>query len=244
MSVSFLKKIGLGGGFFLAFLLLETGVARASEPLFIFSWKALNFAPSWYPGKVLPVNQTKIIVSFEAISTNQEDYGKVLNLDDKNVIWFVNGVKVAQGKGLKSIVLTKDDFPRSELEINIKGEYQDNDLSFQNKNLPLYNKHFYIPLTKPEITLSNKKIDDNIKVGEVVEFKLIPFFFNVENADFLITSWRINDNYLQSSEEDRFSLRVEVADLPPTGLLVVTGAVENLKDRLETVSKSIIFNVY
>lgn len=81
-------------------------------------------------------------------------------------------------------------------------------------------------------------------MGEVVEFKLIPFFFNVENADFLITSWRINDNYLQSSEEDRFSLRVEVADLPPTGLLVVTGAVENLKDRLETVSKSIIFNVY
>ncbi|BCX15914.1 MAG: hypothetical protein KatS3mg098_143 [Candidatus Parcubacteria bacterium] len=242
MTTLFSKKLWLVIGIFGGLLFFSIRDTRAAEPLFVFSWKALNFAPSWYQGKILPVNQTKIVVSFEAISTNKSDYGKVLDLSNRNIIWYVNGEKLTQGRGLQQVVITKDNFPHDALEVNIRGEYFDTDLTSLQNTPSLYNKRFYIPITEPEAVLSYKKNDNYFTVGEVANFNLFPFFFNASD-NFLKVNWRVNNSWIQPSNDNEFSLKLEIADIPPSGYVTLVGAVYNLKNKLENSSKSITFNV-
>ncbi|KKS82762.1 MAG: hypothetical protein UV58_C0005G0016 [Candidatus Wolfebacteria bacterium GW2011_GWC1_43_10] len=214
-------------------------LALAAEPLLLFSWKAQNFVPDWFGGKSLPINQTKILMSFEAVSQSQADLGKIMDVSEKEISWYVNDKTVGKGKGLKSVTVTKDDFPRDSIDVKIKGEFYDADA----KESYFVNKYFTVPISEPEIVLSYKKTENYFSLNETARFDLFPFFFNVA-SDFLDIGWRVNEREINPLLRENLFLDLKVSDMPPTGQVRISASAKNARDVLEDASKSLIFKVY
>ncbi|MFA6136229.1 MAG: hypothetical protein WC705_02635 [Candidatus Paceibacterota bacterium] len=215
---------------------LFINVALAEEPEVIFSWKANSYAPEWFGGKIFPINQSKITTSFEAVSQNNSDFGKILNLSSKNIKWFVNNSLYKEGKGLKSVVITKDDFPRDNIEVKINFEIFD-----ENKNYNLFvNRYFSIPIVSPEIVISHKKTDLLVSLNEKINFKAFPFFFSGSLKN-LTAKWTVNSIQVERDFENLFDLVLNIASESPTKQVTVEGFINNLNNQRESASKSILF---
>ena len=71
----FAKPLFLTVIVFLILYLVSGKNSLAASPQFLVSWQVENYAPAWYQGKIFPVKDTPIVVSFELIEN-----GRLVNL--------------------------------------------------------------------------------------------------------------------------------------------------------------------
>src|SRR3989344_4866664 len=82
--------------------LLSANFAFAqTAPEFMVSWRALNFVPPEYQGKIFPINGTAIEAGFDLI-----DRGKIADLSKKEIRWFLDGTAIGNGIGKKTASFT------------------------------------------------------------------------------------------------------------------------------------------
>src|SRR3989338_4500294 len=79
--------------------LLVVGQAKAqTPPEFLVSWRALNYVPADYQGKIFPTKSTRVEAAFDLIDKN-----KVADLSRNEIAWYLNNNFLRSGVGLKTI---------------------------------------------------------------------------------------------------------------------------------------------
>jgi hypothetical protein len=235
--MSFWQKI------FLVFVFLLAGVfssqAQASTPDFLVSWKAQTSAPFDYLGKNFPVNKSVITVSFELIGTVGSQKGKVLDMTDKEVRWYVNGKLMAQDNNKKTFSFITADDDDSSTDVKISAEYFDPDVGYSY----FVNKYISIPLSHPHVVLNSISGGSLVSIGSGIRIFAAPYFFNTPLKN-LIIQWVVNGKEIETDVKDPWNLDVNVSsDYKKGSSIEILATVRNIFNPLEEfVQKKFILN--
>ncbi len=210
-----------------SFLFLNFSFAQSS-PQFLVSWQAQNYAPSWYEGKILPINGTQVNINFELI-----DGGKLADLSKTIVRWYVNDkliINEKSGLGIKNLKINAPDFNGDNTEIRIA--------LVNYKGGELIDKIVEIPVSGPEAVINAPYPDGKIGIGSSV-LGLIPFFFNISDISNFSIDWLVNGRTPDSSNNPYlFNLNIG-SDTPQNTQINISVSVKNILKTLEFTSQSI-----
>ncbi len=214
------------------FLFLHFASAQTA-PQFFVSWQAQDYAPSWYSGKILPINGTPIEISFELI-----DKGKIADLSKTKVRWYVNDELVKNeenGLGIKNLRIITPGYTGQETEIRISvvdylgGEILD--------------KIIKIPVVGPEVLIDSPYPDKKISTGSSI-FQAVPFFFNIKNLNSLSVEWSANEQKPTGLSANPWLLNLNIGPETPIGTEIkISVLVKNILKELEFAGKSIQLQV-
>ena len=216
-------------------LLLVVGQVNAqTAPEILVSWKAVNYVPADYQGKILPSNSSRMEAGFDLIDKN-----KIADLSKSNISWFLGGNLLNSGIGLKNITFNIASSLNQTMRITVSG-YKENDLDYI----------FQIRVTNPEVVIDTKTSVKTLKNQNYLPlksyiFEARPFFFNVSNLKELGLKWRLNNRLVEGQAENPefLKLNLESEGTPKeTGLNLSIGA-SNLFNKLELASKVLNFIV-
>jgi hypothetical protein len=205
---------------FFAFSFSLLANAQAA-PEFLISWRAFNYVPADYQGKIFPVNGTLIKVSFDLI-----DNGKIADLSKHSISWFLNGDLFQSGKGSKTIIFNSKD-GNQQIRINV-ADYRGTDVE----------KIIFIPVVRPEAIIDARFSSSEITIGRY-RLEAKPYFFNIFDLSGLTFNWFLNGELLTGSvaRPQFLELNLESAGAPQKTNLLVSVNVINKNERLESASK-------
>ncbi len=195
------------------FLLNSTGAQTTYE--FMVTWKAANYAPPDYRGKVLPVDGTRVDIALEII-----DGSRLADLSRNTIRWSIRGIVQKSGLGVKNfsafVDANKDDLV---VDISIP--------SYRGQPL---DKRLVIPIARPEVAIEYLGNDT---------FRALPYFFNFTTPDQQAKfTWTVNGNSVEGTGPDP-DLLILAGDIPSGTNLNVRVDIQNLLKQLEFASKSI-----
>jgi len=200
-----------------------------TSPQFLVSWQAESYAPSWYQGKILPINGAPVEISFELI-----DKGKIADLSKTKVRWYVNDELVKNeenGLGIKSLKIITPNYSGQETEIRIS--------VVDYKGGETLDKVIKIPVVGPEVLIDSPYPDKKISAGLSI-FQVVPFFFNIKNLNSLSVEWSANEQKPAGLSANPWSLNLNIGPETPIGTEIkISVSVKNLLKELEFASKSI-----
>lgn len=208
--------------FFMGFVLLV--FAQQSGPQFMITWKSDNYVPPEYGGKSLPAVNSAVTASFELV-----DKGKLVDISNETVYWYVNNEFLKGGAGAQNASFVMPPFPGRPVDLRVE--------------LPDYGggvlKTVEVPIGKPEVVIEtpfpNNTIYDysTLLLGK-------PYFFNIKNPLALNFSWSANGQSPVNSNDPE-TLTVNVDKNAQSGLPVnVILNVENpINDLIETANYAV-----
>lgn len=164
-------KLGIILFIILYSLFLIPRVSAQMEPEFMVTWKANNYVPSDYQGKILPISGTAVDVNFEIIEN-----GKFADLSKTEIFLYANDNLIKSGKGIKSLNFVADRTAgTSQLVEIIIPNYQPK----KGESIRL-EKSINIPLVKPEAVIDSPYPNNKINIG-LNNFRSLLYFFNIAN---------------------------------------------------------------
>lgn len=209
-------------------LVFSSLIFAQTPPEFLVSWKAINYVPANYRGKILPSDSTPIEISFDLISGN-----KIVDVSKKEISWTINARTFASGTGMKKI------------RFNSKNKGQSVRITVFDYNGADLDKFLDIPVTIPEVAL-DAKIPNNNPLGlKSYLFLARPFFFNVSSLKQLIFNWKVNDQTTGGSVENPEALNLNLKSLaqPAETDLTISVSAQNAFNDLEFGAKRLNFKV-
>ena len=211
----------------------------AADPQFFVSWSADSFTPSWYEGKAFPTKGSKVNVSFELVSQNSADFGKIVNLSSSQIRWYINDSFYIQQNGLNSLTFTNNSFPNSTIKVRISAEVTNP----SDGNSSLVNKYVTIPVASPKVIISSKDFSRILGPNSAVNLTAAPFFFNVDSINNISAIWNVSGQQSDKNAENPFSLVVKFGQNIFPGPITVNINAQNIKDVLETAVSSLGFTM-
>lgn len=194
-----------------------TNLSKAQvSPELMITWKAGNYVPPDYPGKVLPVGGAKIDVALELI-----DGGKLADLSRVEIRWLINGNTQRSGRGLKTTSFNADLF-RGDQVVDITLP------NYRGQNIV---GRVIIPLTAPEVAI----------VGGSEIFQTIPYFFNISRPSDAGYIWTANGVGVIGAGDNPDIINLDLKDVPIGGSVDLSVMVQNFANPLEIADKTIQF---
>lgn len=197
------KKLLLCMGIGVIGVLGSFSFAHAADPQCIITWKSQNHAPTWFMGKIIPIRQSSVRVTLEAVSQNPADKGKILDLSNKEVRWYLNGDLVRKGTGMQELTIANNDLSGSNITGSVAFSYYD----------PTDNSAYFpecwfsIPVTNPLVFLSLPT--SSLPTNTTSTITAIPFFFNTADQ-FLVATWTVNGNQVPATEVSSLALPLSI----------------------------------
>ncbi len=202
-------------------------------PQFLISWKAQNYVPNWYAGKILPTAGTQIEINFELI-----DNGKPADLSSAKVRWYINDKLIKNennGLGIKKINIIAPKYFGQTMQARIAI------VDFLGGGL--IDKMIDIPVVRPEAVVDAPYKNNEIKTGGSI-FKVLPFFFSTDNRENFSVQWSVLGQEPKSQKGDPFTLNLNVDSQTPTGSIIsLSVTMNNILKTLEMVSQTINLTV-
>lgn len=203
-----------------------------SAPEFLISWRAVNYVPADYRGKILPSKSGRVEIGFDLIDKN-----KIADLSRRNISWYLDGDLLKSGPGLKTAEFTSSNNLDKAVRIAVSG-YAASDLE----------ETFLIPATEPEVIIDTKtpakfaRNQNSLPVKNYT-FEARPFFFNVDSLSNLKFSWRVNNQPTEGTpaNPEFLNLNLQSPGTPQETELGVAVGVTNLTNQLELASKLLNF---
>lgn len=201
----------------------------ATAPQFMVTWQAQNFAPADFAGKLLPIANTPIDVVFNVIEN-----GKIADLTNTEVRWYVNNKIQQSGRGRQTLRFNAPEFSGGDQEVRISIP------SYKNRELT---KTITIPVTTPQVIIQTPLISNEVPRGDI-RLKALPYFFNVSNLKNLGITWLINNTKPTSGEEitNPDELTLETPEEIPAGTQTTIEVLVQ-KNTAETAARSLILKV-
>jgi hypothetical protein len=199
-----------------------------TQPQFMVSWQAGNYAPNWYEGKILPVKGTAVKASFELV-----DNGKIADLSKIKIRWYVNGklaINEDSGLGIKNYEFSVSGYAGQNAEVRIVAvDYPSGQID----------KIVNIPIVKPDAVINIPYPESKIGTGSSI-FELFPFFFNIKNLGQLSPDWSINGQAPAGQGANPFILDLNVGpETPSSAKIGVSASVKNVSNNLEFSNKTV-----
>lgn len=201
-------------------LLVIGGANAQTAPEFLISWRALNFVPADYPGKIFPSKNSQLEIGFDLLEN-----GKVADLSKNTVNWFLGDQLIQSAAGLKTARFRSGDSDQT-VKINI--------LNYKGAAL---NHLVILPVNKPEVIIDARIPRSEIKLGKY-NFEARPFFFNVLNADNLLFKW-INNNQPIAGNPRIINLDLKSGGVPSETKMNISVNVANAFNKLEFGNRQI-----
>lgn len=210
-----IRVLPIGSVFFLIFFFYFSSPFHASAavkkpllsdllppgPELLLTWKAQNYTPVMYPGKAIPTGKTPIVLSVELI-----DAGKVVDLSQIRVNWYVNNEFLDGGAGKHSIIVQTKRLAGDRLIVRADIPQYHNGT---------FSKSADIRSIAPVLTIVPVfGYDGNFITDAKSQFRAVPFFFNVTSPNALIYQWQVNDQEAQSTENPQL-LNLSLPDTTP-----------------------------
>jgi len=212
------------------FLFLTGSYSMSSaqaEPYLLATWRANSYVPSFYEGKRVPIQGSVVDVRIELLSG-----GKIVDLKNNEIRWFLDRKKISSGIGKKNFKF---------LVQNSEGV--DNNIKIQIVNLDgsiLLERIIRIPVSRPQVALQTI-YPRGLGNYSLIEASAFPYFFNVNTLNKLNFGWKVNNENVQT-DEDSHRLRLEL-DEGQTGFLSLESEVLNPQNKLEKARVSNNFNI-
>jgi hypothetical protein len=213
-----------------AFLLLSATTARAQSisPEFLVTWKAAGtYIPSFYQDKALPTYGSNITASLELVSG-----GKILNLKQQTIYWYLNDTLIGGGTGIQKVTFPPFGEPPTLLTLKVE--------------LPSYNGNFLvhaiqIPMIQPEAVIYAPYPGGDVSESPVT-LKALPYFFNVSSPDNLSFSWSVNGQ-AGSNAENPDEAQINLPANTPAGTIFAASlTIQNPSDSTNgTASTNLIY---
>jgi len=205
-----------------------------TAPEFLVSWRAVNYVPADYQGKILPSKSSRVEAGFDLIDKN-----KIIDLSKNTVSWFLNENLIASGVGVKTVSFNVNSNLNQTVRITVLGYSQNN-----------LDQVFLLPVANPEIIISTKTPLKTIRNQNWLplqnyNFEAKPFFFNISDLTFLQFKWRVNNNLVEGTPNNTalLSLNLQSQGAPKETQLTVSVGASNALNPLEFASKMINFIV-
>jgi hypothetical protein len=215
------------------------GSVQAADPQFLVSWKADTSVPQSYTGKSMPVNGSTITVSFEMIGDSGNQSGKILDLTNNNVRWYINGDLLSQGKNEKTFSFITADDNDTETDVKISAEYADPVAGYSY----FVDKYVTIHLSHPQVIVNQSGMGGPVSIGSGTKFFALPYFFNTLMKNLSI-QWAANGQTIPTDPKDPWHLNVNIGSNYVSGAQVdISAIVQNIFDMTMQAQKDYIFTV-
>lgn len=201
---------------------------------FLVSWRAINYVPSDYQGRIIPSKNSIIEISFDLL-----DKGKFVDISKQQINWNIDRNSFKSGVGLKSIVTTFDKAATKLIEIEIP-DY--NDRTYTGAYL---NKFINIPAVSPEIVINAPYPNKTIGIRQN-SFQAIPYFFGISNLGQLKFEWSVDEQKVNTDLAYPSILAIDLTSQgsPKSGTnTLIKVLVRNITDTMEFASKTINLNI-
>ncbi|MDP1689315.1 MAG: hypothetical protein Q8L47_04275 [bacterium] len=193
-------------------------------PTFWVTWSADNYSAPEFLGKSLPSYNTLINVTFELVQN-----GKIITLNSQEVIWYLNGVTIKRGLGIKEFsfrtgLSTGANLIKIELP-NFKGGSS-------------LIKSVEIPVKSPEVILDSPYTKKAVTSREI-NLRALPYYFNATRSGDLSWIWQVNGKTPEGSAKEPNKITIEVpADMPKGGQILTKIKIINSskKESAETMA--------
>ena len=199
---------------------------------FIISWRAVNYVPADFSGKILPSKNSKIEISFDVLDL---DSGKFIDITQQQIEWYLNDAPLKSGVGLKSVVFPINSGNSRTIEIIIPN-YSDSKYNKGKYNGSELNVVTTIPVASPEIVINAPYPNKTISIGENL-FQALPYFFNINTVNQLKIGWDVDGTEYsneQASRQDILNLSATTQGQVAEGAnFSIQASAQNLLDKLE-----------
>ena len=234
-----LLKISAISVFLIIIAVFGASSVQAAGPQFLVSWKADTSVPPSYAGKSLPVSGSTITVSFELIGVAGNQVGKILDLTNNNVRWYVNGNLLSQGNNEKTFSFITTDNNDTETDVKISAEYADPVAGYSY----FVDKYITIPLSHPQVVINQNGMSSSVAIGTGTKLFALPYFFNTLMKNLSI-QWSADGQDIPTDPKDPWSLNVNIGSNYISGAQVTISAiVQNILDSSMQAQKSVIITV-
>lgn len=202
---------------------------------FLISWRAVNFVPSDYRGKIIPSKNSIIEISFDLLDSN----GKFVDVSKQQINWNIDRNSFRSGMGLKSIITTFDKASAKLIEIELPNY---SDKTYTGAYL---NKFINIPAVSPEVVINAPYPNKTIGIRQNA-FQAIPYFFGISSLSQLKFEWEVNGKKMDSDPNYPSILALDLASQgsPESGAnAMIKVLAKNITDQLEFASRSINLDI-
>ena len=204
----------------LTIVILSAPRAGAQNPELFITWRAENYTPPGYSGRVLPSVGTPMEASFELV-----DGGKIIDVSKYEIRWLFGDRFYKTATGLKTLSyapsLTSESVP---LKITVVG-YNGGDME----------KEITIPIARPEIVIAAPYPNREIGPGKNI-FRALPYFFNIQSPSELSFEWLVNKEKAVSGGENPDSLELDTPEEARGLQIALSVFAQGLKNPLELAS--------
>lgn len=186
--------------------------AQTAGLQFLTTWQAKSYVPPQYHGKTMPTGGSQITVAVELINR-----GKIVDLSNQTVTWYQNGNILGSGKGMQTLTFLAPSDGSSAVSLTIE--------------LPDYGSQLLvaavnIPIVRPEAVIESPYLN-GVFVGNSLQVKGVPYFFNVSSPSALNFAWSVNSE-TPSSAEDPSNLITSInSDAPPGSTIDISLTISN-----------------
>lgn len=206
--------VGIAFAFWAGFFALpqasraQTSAAPSISPLeLIMNWSVGTYAPVGYPGKPLPVPQSRLTVSVDAIRN-----GKLSSLAGQTVRWYANDRLIGSGAGMQTMTFPLGTTAPGTFDVRVElpGIVSD-DLTVKTISIPVARPYAAIIAPFPETTVQ----------GARATLHTVPYFFNIDAANDLLYSWTVGGEAPQANENpDELILSVTRSGIVETAAII------------------------
>lgn len=182
-----MKKFYFGFAAFVFLGLPLFSSAQVSAPQAILSWKARSYAPASYQGKVLPGSNAPLLISLDVFEN-----GKLINVSDKKIYWYMNDLLIDRGVGLQSISVRA---PQT-----LGGGTASIRATIPDYSSDGLGKGVDIPVVSPSVVIEAPTNSDKL-FSKTLQLKVTPYFFTVSDLSFLKFSWEVNGKTAETAED-------------------------------------------
>lgn len=205
----------------LAGILVASSAMAQTTPRFLVSWKAQNYVPGFYLGKILPSKDSLVTIGFDLVNNN-----RMIDISKYSVVWYIDGKNIDSGIGKKSIsVINPGTQPTIRIEVS---GYSEDDLIHS----------FALPTVKPETVIDTKNPTGTTSLGEN-NLEALPYFFNGNSIGDFSIRWEVNNAIVGGIPEnpELLSLNLESEASPIQTTINISAFIQNLKNQFEFATK-------
>jgi hypothetical protein len=161
------------------------GVAQQIQPELLITWQASSYAPPGFRGKILPTIYSSVAASVELI-----DNGKIVDISNQPIYWYLDGDLIQNTTGVQRVVFPVNAFPGNTLALRVELP------NYQGQSIL---KTAEIPTTKPAVVIDAPFPEKRV-ASTAVQVAARAFFFNVRSLNALVFDWSVNGTTAANSE--------------------------------------------
>ena len=161
----------------IGYWLLANDVSAQQSNQVIITWQANNYYPSDYQGKALATNFTPVSMSVELLKD-----GRLQDLSQASIGWFIDGKFINRAQGLKEILFTTNKIEGNNYFIQVSIDL----------NQETFEGTARINIDSLQIVIENPHPNSTVQGGRSLIVQAIPYFFNITSLADLDFSWKIN----------------------------------------------------